>query len=528
MFGGAHFLYIAEPDRICLPGIIPSSTTSLSMGAPVVTVSWDVPPSFDSATERHIVDIPATETSLQRGPKVYDGCNGLEAPLLFEGLSADDLSDLERLLDRDLLDFLLQLINYAPTAQERDTEVRSTLVQRGISSILTHFSSERLAERIYNTMSYLRGLLAKIRDLHDHIMRSDTNKASDHALRLQDTNHALEREWSAMCQYWYRHVLNIERQSSATMAARTRFFRNVEEGLKRKAQTLQDEYARLRTELREAQDAQAASERRTDDNVISNWERLRDIFRHYAEETKPPTTWNPQINVTAMDNSELWTRRVAVVEVIQHDDTTFQNTINFWHQACAPRNTVPETISPAVVTRTWTQRCLTYEEALKLLRGDEPIYHLLPGYMVQLMLAQMITKSGPESGSWMVAGWRMAFAGQVEMNNGALYEWSDDETQTPSFSLKPDAEEADNAFEVRGLTEDLDDGADEKSKATSRTPDTKVIKRVKTNTGRTKGTRHPTDLAIRDFQSLSEYELLIIEVCDRDFTRNLRNQDEVL
>ncbi|OWZ17386.1 hypothetical protein PHMEG_0008671 [Phytophthora megakarya] len=33
---------------------------------------------------------------------------------------------------------------------------------------------------------------------------------------------------------------------------------------------------------------------------------------------------------------------------------------------------------------------LTYEEALKLLRGDEPIHHLLPGYMVQLMLAQMI------------------------------------------------------------------------------------------------------------------------------------------
>ncbi|OWY98381.1 hypothetical protein PHMEG_00030868 [Phytophthora megakarya] len=39
------------------------------------------------------------------------------------------------------------------------------------------------------------------------------------------------------------------------MAARTRFFRNVEEGLKLKAQTLQDENTRLRTELRAAQGA---------------------------------------------------------------------------------------------------------------------------------------------------------------------------------------------------------------------------------------------------------------------------------
>ncbi|OWY93913.1 hypothetical protein PHMEG_00036512 [Phytophthora megakarya] len=137
------------------------------------------------------------------------------------------------------------------------------------------------------------------------------------------------------------------------------------------------------------------------------------------------------------------------------------------------------------------------------------------------------------------------------MINGTLSESSDDETQDPSFSLKPGAEEADNAQETRDEAEDLDDGADEvptnvsdtgpktasqassgtrrpspnsgkKPKATSRAPDTKVIKRVKTNTGRAKGVRHPTDLATRDFQSLSKDELLIIEVCDRDVTSTFR------
>ncbi|OWZ22741.1 hypothetical protein PHMEG_0002507 [Phytophthora megakarya] len=98
--------------------------------------------------------------------------------------------------------------------------------------------------------------LVKIRDLQNHIQRLDTNKALDHALWLQDTNHALEREWTAICQNWYRHVQDVERRSSATKAARTRFFRNVEEGLKRRAQTQYDENTRLRAELGTARDAQ--------------------------------------------------------------------------------------------------------------------------------------------------------------------------------------------------------------------------------------------------------------------------------
>ncbi|OWY96907.1 hypothetical protein PHMEG_00032705, partial [Phytophthora megakarya] len=61
-----------------------------------------------------------------------------------------------------------------------------------------------------------------------------------------------------------------------------------------------------------------------------------------------------------------------------------------------------------------------------------------------------------------------------------------------------------------------------KPNALSRAPDTKVIKRVKTNTGRAQGVRHPTDLATRDFQSLGDDELLIIEVCDRDVTSTFR------
>ncbi|OWZ15392.1 hypothetical protein PHMEG_00010978 [Phytophthora megakarya] len=138
---------------------------------------------------------------------------------------------------------------------------------------------------------------------------------------------------------------------------------------------------------------------------------------------------------------------------------------------------------------------LTYEEALKLLHGGDPIHHLLPGYMVQLMMTQMIDwgtldltpwrKYVPESNYldaeriW--TGIRVVddrglekwpsldkcdrklqkLKTEVEMINGALSESSDDETQDPSFSLKPGAEGADNAQQTRDEAEDLGDGADE-------------------------------------------------------------------
>ncbi|OWZ08522.1 hypothetical protein PHMEG_00018920 [Phytophthora megakarya] len=489
----AGWTSIAESDRIGLPGIIPSSATSLSMGTPVVHVSWDVPPSFDSVAERHIVGVPANETSLQRGSRMYDGCGGLETPLLFESLSAEDLADLEGLLGRDSLDFLLQLRNYAPTTQERDTEARSSLVQREVASILAHFSSERLTERVYNTMSFLRRLLVKVRDLQDHIQRLDGDKASDHALWLQDTNHALEREWTAMSQYWHRHVQD-------------------------------DENIRLRTELRVAQDAQESAERRADDNVldpddlldflmrdesgvtvISNWERLRDIFRHYAEGTKVPSVCNTQINVTAMDNVRYMhpdyvkpdpqERQMCPEEHCPRDDLPcgpdedLDSGMEAYAQKRVPDGLLWDDLRQGV--RMLMITGLTYEEALKLLHGGDPIHHLLPGYMVQLMLAQMIDWGTLDLTPWDVAA-------EVEMINGTLSESSDDETQDPSFSLKPGAEEADNAQETRDEAEDLDDGADEKPKASSRAPDTKVIKKVMTNTGRAKG------------------------VCDRDVTSTFR------
>ncbi|OWY90839.1 hypothetical protein PHMEG_00040849 [Phytophthora megakarya] len=114
---------------------------------------------------------------------------------------------------------------------------------------------------------------------------------------------------------------------------------------------------------------------------------------------------------------------------------------------------------------------LTYEEALKLLRGDDPIHHLQHGYMVQLMLVQMInwgtldltrwSKYVPESnyqdaeriwtGIRVVDGHGLGrwpsldkcdrklqklrdVAAEFEMINGALSESSYDETQDPSLS----------------------------------------------------------------------------------------------
>ncbi|OWZ11524.1 hypothetical protein PHMEG_00015442 [Phytophthora megakarya] len=359
------------------------------------------------------------------------------------------------------------------------------------------------------------------------------------------------------------------------MTARTRFFHKVEEGLKRKTQTLQDENARLRAELRTAHDAQEAAESRADDNVLDQDDLLDFLMRDERGRCKL------EFDVTEERQMRPKEHRPRD-DIPCGPDTDLDSAMEADAKKRVPDGLLWDDLRQDV--RSLMLTGLTYEEALKLLRGDEPIHHLLPGYMVQLMLAQMMdwgtldftswSKYVPESNYldaeriWIVDGrglekWPSLdkcyrklqklkdVAAEVEMINGAFSESSDDEIQVPSFSLKPGAEEADNALEVRDETEDLDDGADEvptnandagpktasqassetrrpsptsgkKLKATSRTPDTKVTKRVKTNTGRAKGARHPTDLAIRDFQSLSEDELLIIEVCHRDVTSTFR------
>ncbi|OWZ03166.1 hypothetical protein PHMEG_00025149 [Phytophthora megakarya] len=307
--------------------------------------------------------------------------------------------------------------------------------------------------------------------------------------------------------------------------------------------------------------------------VISNWERLREIFRHYAEGTKPPSTWNTQINVTAMDNVRYmppdyvkpdprprnpcggggyWTQTVNTKagqssgpdgtrltsgtkrKASQQPDSgrggssrklefdvTEERQIR--PKEHCPRDDLPcgpdvdldsameadaqKRIPDGLLwddlrqdVRMLMIRGLTYEEALKLLRGAEPNHHLLPGYMVQLMLAQMIdwgtldftpwSKYVPESnyleaeriwtGIRVVDGrglmkwprWTSRddqrrpqldkcdrklqklrdVAAEVEMINGTLSKSSGDETQDPSFSLKPGAGEADNALETRHQT----------------------------------------------------------------------------
>ncbi|OWZ07544.1 hypothetical protein PHMEG_00020050 [Phytophthora megakarya] len=124
-------------------------------------------------------------------------------------------------------------------------------------------------------MSFLIRLLVKIRDLRERIQRLDPDKASDHALLLQGTNHTLEREWTVMCLYWYRPVQEVKDRSLQGWKLELVFFLNVQESLKYMAQKLHDENTRLRTEIRAAQDAQEEAERRADANAPGHDDLIR-------------------------------------------------------------------------------------------------------------------------------------------------------------------------------------------------------------------------------------------------------------
>ncbi|OWY94026.1 hypothetical protein PHMEG_00036366 [Phytophthora megakarya] len=120
-------------------------------------VRWDAPHAYNGP-DVHLVGIPASVA------KVYPGHGGLEVLLCFESLDSTDLHDLDTLMGGDVADCLPFLRpRVAPVSLA--AEVSSIAGQRELAALLGQFPLDRLAERMINSLSFIRRLLTKIRHL---------------------------------------------------------------------------------------------------------------------------------------------------------------------------------------------------------------------------------------------------------------------------------------------------------------------------------------------------------------------------
>lgn len=169
-----------EFASLSLSGLIPSSQVDPLFNDEVQPVAWEVPPKHCHGSDLNIVGVPATATAIAVNGKITNGYGGLEAMLGFEGLTPEDLDDLEDVIGPGVRKHILQLRRYQrmdPVCLE--ATLSSVQVRREFALLLVEFEPERLAERTFDMFSFLRRLLVKYRNIREELHRVDSEEFKD-------------------------------------------------------------------------------------------------------------------------------------------------------------------------------------------------------------------------------------------------------------------------------------------------------------------------------------------------------------
>ncbi|GMF53848.1 unnamed protein product [Phytophthora fragariaefolia] len=267
--------------------------------------SWLVPPPIATDTPLRLVGIPASADVVRNGARFHDGYGGLELLQTLETLTDQDYKDLESVIGPNVRSSMLEVRHGLRSGISLASMLKSLVLQREFASVLSIFRAERLAERTFNTASFLKRLLNKYRQLK-LVTESTGQTSAQHTLDRLDVNEGLRREWAAMEVYRKEEV---ERITAAKQDGESVFKQNPirqQEDHQHALNACADEIAELkdqpqtsealcevlRREIREKTlDAWVFSDfldREPQVTVAGNWKRLQELFGHFADGTTPP------------------------------------------------------------------------------------------------------------------------------------------------------------------------------------------------------------------------------------------------
>ncbi|KAE9005166.1 hypothetical protein PR002_g16848 [Phytophthora rubi] len=267
-----------------------------------------------------LVGVPALQDHQRQGFHTRDGYGGLESLIQVEELDHADMLDLQEFFSDDnpvVADLLLSSRASAAPGDELESMRHSIPAQREIAFLLSEYGADRLADRMFSTVSVLRRVLDRYRrvchqlDASPSQSRQDARKAQDQ-LRAAKLSHEFDRA------HW-----ESERQQSADAATYTaeRYQDDVKELVHEhnaNKRGLQEEVSKLRQELEDAHAYQCVLDRRVresrfdvtglmnflgDNSTLAcNWVRLRHLLQHYQDRTPIPQSWQTVIATTAGDD----------------------------------------------------------------------------------------------------------------------------------------------------------------------------------------------------------------------------------
>ncbi|KAE8973385.1 hypothetical protein PR002_g26215 [Phytophthora rubi] len=258
------------------------------------------------------------------GAYVREGYGGVEALMLFDGLSEPDMQDLCTLVGdpAEVREMVLRPYRDQPTPilNSLETTLGSFLARREFASLVTHFSPFQLAQRTFYTVSLLHRVLARDRQREHVLQGMDENPLARRLLRLQGEHDRLKEDFVFLYGYHQQETQSIRDEAShAQGLLEADFARLARENLEETA-ALRQRNDDLESQLRYAQSQISTLEQHVRDKrfdadsllaflnagsneVRGNWPRFRKLLGQFQRGVAAPPSWKTWITVEAADKS---------------------------------------------------------------------------------------------------------------------------------------------------------------------------------------------------------------------------------
>ncbi|KAE8993655.1 hypothetical protein PR003_g18531 [Phytophthora rubi] len=305
-------------------GVLPSHDRSSPGMQNTPPTRFTLPPPRNLVGESFIVGIPAHAMAYRNGAYVREGYGGVEALMLFDGLSEPDIQDLCTLVGdpAEVREMVLRPYRDQPTPilDSLETTLGSLLARREFASLVTHFSPYQLAQRTFYTVSLLHRVLARDRQREHVLQGMDENSIARRLLRLQGEHDRLKEDFVFLYGYHQQETQSIRDEAShAQGLLEADFARLARENLEETA-ALRQRNDDLESQLRYAQSQISTLEQRVRDKrfdadgllaflnagsneVRGNWPSFRKLLGQFQRGVAAPPSWKTWITVQAADKS---------------------------------------------------------------------------------------------------------------------------------------------------------------------------------------------------------------------------------
>ncbi|EGZ18862.1 hypothetical protein PHYSODRAFT_332589 [Phytophthora sojae] len=232
------------------------------------------------------------------------GYGGATTLIGFEELSDEDLQGLKEVCGADAGIDVLCPRRSALSAFELDNTLNSIGIRREIASLLRHFNSTRLAERVFKMTGYLRRVLGAYRNMRSVADSQQGFTATQEVFDTRRKYKELKRAWKFTCDYWFLEVQEAlgkvdDAESKYKVALgeqKTRYQDEID--------SLESEKAQLKARLADSEAQARILKSRLESATVDPW-KFSDFLQEHTDFTALhqglEASWDTVINVTAMD-----------------------------------------------------------------------------------------------------------------------------------------------------------------------------------------------------------------------------------